>query len=257
MFSESVLNAPAGNLSIAFNVKGPAHTIVGGSPSGLEALHMGKRLVATGSVDVCLVVSTEELNERVYEVYERLGYVSAKGAPFSSKGFLPGEGAACLVLEGKDAAIKRGASSLALLSATSSLYSPDGAGGVMKSMDRVLSTAGVEAGDVDCIMSGASGTGASLDEGTALGMLLADGTAVRGIKGLVGESFGAGSLMGVALAVSLVKEGTQLWSDPTKNTAPEWGWADFSTESKAPETVLVTATGLLGESAAAVIRKVL
>ena len=269
-FSDSVLNAPAGNLSLAFKIKGPAHTIVGGSPSGLEALNMGRRLIADGLADICLVVSTEELNERVYEAYDRLGYVSpdvsGEGTPFSSAGFLPGEGAACLVLEGKVSALKRVAEPLASLAATSSVYSSGGAEGLMKSMDRVLGAAGVSSGDVDCVMSGASGTQASLDEGVALGMTLKESTPVRGIKGIVGESFGAASLMGAVAAVSVVKEGRRLWtktsgtktsgSDQTSEAAPEWGWADLSSKADNTDTVLVTATGLLGESAAAVIRKV-
>ena len=274
-FSDSVLNAPAGTLSLAFSIKGPAHTIVGGAPAGLQALHMGARIIREGRFERCLVVSTEELSERVYEAYYRLGCV-ADGAPppFSYSGFLPGEGAASILLESERSAGDRGVEPVAALSVTSSVHLPTGHAtgcgedkvgghteGLVKALDRLFCDGGVSGEEIDGVVTCESGTAPSLEEAAGLAVLLPAGTPVRSIKSQVGESFGAASLMAAVVAATSVKEGRLPRAVVEGSPAPEWAWAAIGVgrgerkEDREAATVLVSSTGLLGEGAFAIIRR--
>lgn len=72
-FSDSVLNAPAGNTSIGFGIKGPVHTLVGGATTALKAVMLASQMMRSGVVSKSVVVSSDELNELSYYCYSRLG----------------------------------------------------------------------------------------------------------------------------------------------------------------------------------------
>ncbi|MEK6737577.1 MAG: beta-ketoacyl synthase N-terminal-like domain-containing protein [Planctomycetota bacterium] len=72
-FSESVLNAPAGNTSIGFGIKGPVHTLVGGATTALKAIMLACQMLESGVVDKSIVVSADEINEFTLHCYSRLG----------------------------------------------------------------------------------------------------------------------------------------------------------------------------------------
>lgn len=72
-FSDSVLNAPAGNVSIGFGIKGPVHTLVGGATTALKAVMLASQMLRSGVVSKSIVVSSDELNELSLYCYSRLG----------------------------------------------------------------------------------------------------------------------------------------------------------------------------------------
>ncbi len=72
-FSESVLNAPAGNASIGFGIKGPVHTLVGGATTALKGIMFACQMLRSGVVNKSIVVSADELNEFTLYCYSRLG----------------------------------------------------------------------------------------------------------------------------------------------------------------------------------------
>jgi len=86
-FSDSVLNAPAGNASICFGFKGPVHTVLGGPEAVIKSIRIACRMLETGHADRAIVVSAEELNELSSYCYTRLGYPSVS------------EGAGTLIIE--------------------------------------------------------------------------------------------------------------------------------------------------------------
>ena len=106
-FSESVPNAPAGNGAIAFQVRGPVHTLMGEEPVGTQAIDLAAGLLRAGLADRLLVVGTEEWNEVVTHAYGQID--SAARSSESDETSPLGEGAAALVLEMEDAIVRRGA----------------------------------------------------------------------------------------------------------------------------------------------------
>ncbi|MDN3513047.1 MAG: beta-ketoacyl synthase chain length factor [Candidatus Brocadia sp.] len=72
-FSDSVLNAPAGNVSIGFGIKGPIHTLVGGATTAIKAVMLASRMLDSGVASKSIVVSSEALNELSLYCYSRLG----------------------------------------------------------------------------------------------------------------------------------------------------------------------------------------
>lgn len=92
-FTESVLNAAAGNVSIALGIRGAVHTLVGEETAGIRAAALASSLIASGRLDRCLVVGTEEREPVVdlaWESFDRLG------GPDRSRP--PGEGSVALLL---------------------------------------------------------------------------------------------------------------------------------------------------------------
>ena len=78
-FSESVPNAPAGNGAIAFQIRGPVHTLIGDEPVGTQAVDLASSLLYDGCVDRCLVAGTEEWNEVVAHAYAQMDQVHRNG----------------------------------------------------------------------------------------------------------------------------------------------------------------------------------
>ena len=106
-FSESVPNAPAGNGAIAFQVRGPVHTLVGEEPVGTQAIGLAANLLGAGLVERCLVAGTEEWSEVVAHAYAQLDHVRREPDGGDTPAF--GEAAAALVLELASTAARRGA----------------------------------------------------------------------------------------------------------------------------------------------------
>ena len=87
LFSDSLLNAPAGNASISFGVNGPVHTLIGGKTTAAKSIILASQIIASGTIDKAIVVSADELNELLCLTYLRLGLDTLS------------EGAGALVLE--------------------------------------------------------------------------------------------------------------------------------------------------------------
>ena len=73
LFSDSVLNAAAGNLSLCYGIKGPAHTLIGATTASFKAVQLGCELLMQDEADTVVVASSEELNEIEIFCYSRLG----------------------------------------------------------------------------------------------------------------------------------------------------------------------------------------
>jgi len=113
-FSESVPNAPAGNAAIAFQVRGPVHTLIGEEPVGTQAIDLAAGLLRSGLVERCLVAGTEEWSEVVTHAYAQID--RARRRRLAPNGVPPlSEGAAALVLELESTLTQRGARAQAVL----------------------------------------------------------------------------------------------------------------------------------------------
>jgi 3-oxoacyl-[acyl-carrier-protein] synthase II len=114
-FAESVPNAPAGNGAIAFQIRGPVHTLIGEEPVGVQAIDLAADLLRGGLVDRCLVVGAEEWNAVVAHAYAQMDR-AARRSPDPEETLPLSEGAAALVLELEAAVVRRRGTPHAVLS---------------------------------------------------------------------------------------------------------------------------------------------
>jgi malonyl-ACP decarboxylase len=175
-----------GTVSEVLGLAGEGFTVGGASASGNAAIISGARLVAAGDADVCLVIGAlTRLSAMERQAFVNLGAMApaAPGSepasrcrPFDTNhcGFVPGEGAACLVLESARSARNRGATPWALVAGYAlrldgnSQANPNAAGEAAV-MSEALRRAGVPAGQVDYVNT--HGTGSRLGDETELAAL--------------------------------------------------------------------------------------
>lgn len=118
VFPNCVANASAGHLAVAFGLKGPSTTQLEREVSAFAALDQAARWLRGGFCDAALVVGTDGLFPMLSTVCRSAGLAARHGDPvLGGRGFLPGEGAAALLLERRADAAARGARIRATLGA--------------------------------------------------------------------------------------------------------------------------------------------
>jgi len=139
-FSDSVLNAPAGNTSICFDIEGPMHTLLGGPECAVKAVMLGSHLIDGGSVDRSIIIAAEELNHISLYCYTRLGL-----DPLS-------EGAAALVIERVDCT-DRTSPYCYLSGMASQLYPANPEAALLNVVHKALEVAGLRIAEVDLMIA--------------------------------------------------------------------------------------------------------
>src|SRR5262245_11478790 len=117
-FSNTVLNAAAGQVAIWQRLTGVNSTVAAGAASGAQALGYAAELIRTGRADVLVAGGAEEICFESSLGFARAGRLARPdgdrpggGVPFDARrtGAVLGEGAAFLVLEAEETAVARGA----------------------------------------------------------------------------------------------------------------------------------------------------
>ncbi|SNY24462.1 beta-ketoacyl synthase N-terminal-like domain-containing protein [Paractinoplanes atraurantiacus] len=205
-------------ISQALGVTGEGHTVGASSASGNLALIQAARLIAAGAVDACLAVGAlarPAPPERA--ALANLGVLAPPAEPachpFDRRraGLVPGEAAACLVLEPAGAARRRGATPLAELAGVAtgldatSLSTPSPAG-EERVMRQALARAGVAPSAVDYVNAHGTATPAG-DDAELAALAAVFGPArpwINSTKGLVGHCLSAaGAVEAIATVVQL------------------------------------------------------
>lgn len=233
-----------GTLSELFGVTGEGYTLGAASATGNVAIAHGARLVAGGELDVCLVVGAmTELSQVERHAYLNLGAMARgpAGPPFTDwhAGFVPGQGAACLVLESARSAGARGAPEQAEVAgwdvrlAAGALAAPD-RDAEAATMRAALRHAGVAPAEVTYVNT--HGTGSPQGDDTELAAL-ADVFGPSGhrpwanaTKGLTGHCLSAAGVV-EAVAVVLQMRGGFLHPGAGTPTAPQVRFTGSSAES--------------------------
>ena len=228
LFPNTVPNAPAGQVSIRFCIRGPNATVSQRESSGLHALAMAAESIRHGRCDVALVEGVDEYSIELLAFYDRMGFLSPGRSgggescrPFSARrnGWMVGEGAYALVLESAGHARCRGAAPLGRVlgtgwsGSTCSTYRwPEEHGAYVRCMHEALASSGLDAGAVGAVMASANGNQV-LDRMEALALEEVFGPAahtmppVTAVKSLLGES-GAGGVAQVLAALGVLDSGT-------------------------------------------------
>ena len=174
----SIVNMPAGNISIDLGLKGESISIVTACASSTHSIGEAYKTIKYGSEDVILAGGTEasicEVGIAGFENMKALSNATDKNRasiPFDKErnGFVMGEGAGVLVLEELEHAIKRNAKIYAEVigyGATSDGYhitspAPEGEGGA-RAMKKAIKDANINAEEIDYI--NAHGTSTHLND---------------------------------------------------------------------------------------------
>lgn len=275
-FPNTVLNSPASQISIRFNIKGFNTTISTGFCAGLDAVYYAADFIKLNRADVILTGAVEELCEETFLIFHNIGYLSGSDAsepiccPFDKRrnGFILSEGAAVLVVEDKEHAMKRGANILATVLGYGNSFDPSNNRGfspVGAGLNNAISTALKEASlvpkDIDYICSCANST-KDMDkmETHVIKDIFGEDAyqvPVSSIKSMVGESYSASGSLALAAAVGTIQKG---FIPPTvnyKEKDPECNldYVPNKSRDKRVNKVLVTSADPYGQNTAIVVGK--
>ena len=174
------------NLSTIFHLRGINFSVSAACASGSHSIGLGAMFIRQGLQDVVLCGGAQETNLYSMASFDALGAFSKRmdeptkaSRPFDRDrdGLVPSGGAAALVLEDYEHAVKRGAKILAEVAGYG--FSSNGGGisqasddGSALAMQRALTDAGLAVGDIDYVNAHATSTPqGDLYEAKALGRL--------------------------------------------------------------------------------------
>ena len=161
------------NMSTVFHLRGVNFTLSAACASGSHAIGIGYMMIKQGLQDMVLCGGAQETNYLSMASFDALSAFSVRmdeptkaSRPFDRDrdGLVPSGGAAALVLEDYDHAVKRGATILAEVAGYG--FSSNGSGGISQpnsdasflAMSRAMKCAGVEPDEIDYINAHATST---------------------------------------------------------------------------------------------------
>lgn len=276
LVSKSIPNAAAGSMAMRWGIQGPVLTYATACASSANAIGEAAYWLRAGEVDVVLAGGAECLfTPSILAGLGAAGALAKTGPadvsqwsrPFdrNRQGMVMGEGAAVLVLETWEHAVRRGARIYAELvgyGTSNDAYHetaphPDGRGAVL-AMQRALRSAQLAPTDVDYINAHATSTPAGdAAEGKALRSIFGDALQyipVSSIKGAIGHMLGvAGAVESVASVLSIHNG----WLPPTLHceNPDECAPPDIipgKARNQPVQTVLSNSFGFGGQNAALV-----
>lgn len=209
-----------GVVSDVLRIHGEGFTVGGASASGNAAIISAARLVAAGAADAVLVMGAlTDLSPLERQSFFNLGAVASGGCrPFdvAAEGFVPGHGAACLVLESAESVRQRAALPLAWVTGYAQrldgnrLADPSVVGEA-RVLTETLRAARLRPEDVDYVNT--HGTGSPLGdavEAQALRHVFGDRTPgpwVNATKGLAGHCLCAAGVVEAVATVLQLRDG--------------------------------------------------
>jgi 3-oxoacyl-[acyl-carrier-protein] synthase II len=275
-FPNTVINSPASQVSIRFKIKGFNTTISTGFCAGLDALSYASDFIRLKRTDIVLAGAVEELCEEIFLGFYKLGYLSgADGSepiccPFDARrnGIVLSEGAAVLVLEDEQHALKRGAEIMAEISgygnsfdSSSDKYFNHRGNGLKKAIILALKDASLKIEDIDYISASANSMkGLDMMETRIIKDIFSEhafNIPVSSIKSMVGESFSASGAMAIAASVGVINKDT---IPPTvnyreKDPSCDLDYVPNESRRKIVNTVLVISSDPYGNNSAIILRK--
>jgi 3-oxoacyl-[acyl-carrier-protein] synthase II len=195
--------------------------------TGTQAILMGYDYIKHGSAKRMLVGSSEYVDPYVYGAFDSMRVLSRKfndqpekaSRPMSATagGFVPGSGAAALILEDLDFALERGATIYAeILGGSSNSGGQRGGGsmtapnpaGVIKSITDAIISSGIHGDDIDLVSGHLTATMADKQEvqnwATALKREGKDFPLINSLKSMIGHCLSAaGSIESVAAILQI------------------------------------------------------
>ena len=160
------------NLSTLFQLRGVNMSISAACASGSHSVGLGYLLIQSGMQDCVICGGAQEINKYSMGSFDGLGVFSMRegepalaSRPFDANrdGLVPSGGAATLVLESYESAMRRGATPIAEVvgygfSSNGGHISTPNVEGPARAMARALQNAGIQASEIDYINAHATST---------------------------------------------------------------------------------------------------
>jgi len=267
----------SGQVSIHIGAKGPNYGVVSACASGAHAIGSAFTTIRQGDAEVMLAGGSEAVITPItVAAFANMKALSTRNddprkasRPFDAgrNGFVMGEGAAVLVLENLDFALKRGSPILAELvgyAATADAYHftgpPESGENIKRAMRLALQQAHLQPGDIDCI--NAHGTSTRLNdaiETRAIKSLFGEHAykiPISANKSMLGHLIGAAGAISSAVAVLAINNGI---IPPTINlenpdTECDLDYTPNVARQKEVRNVLVNSFGFGGHNASLVFK---
>lgn len=276
LFPNTVINSPASQVSIRLKIKGFNTTISTGCCAGLDAVAYASDFIRLGRADIVLAGGVEELCEETFFGFHRLGYLSGSNGsepiccPFDARrnGIILSEGAAVLILEDEQHALRRGAAIVAKVLGYGNAFDPDAdknfnnsGTGLINAIVLALKDASIAPEAVDCIFSGANSTrGLDRMETEVIKAVFGKDAytiPVSAVKSMIGESYSASSALVISAAVSAIQQDiipptVNYWE---RDPACDLDYVPNYSRQKKLNTILVLSADPYGNSSAIVLRK--
>ena len=271
-------NIASGNLAIKFGLKGPNHTIISACASGTDAIGCAARAIQYGDADIMVTGGSEaSITGLTISGFANIRALStrndnpeAASRPFDAErdGFVLGEGAAALVLEEKEHALKRNAPILgefAGYGATDDAFHitqpSEGGAGAIKAMNIALKDANIKTNEVDYI--NAHGTSTPFNDKTesaAIASLFKENVSklkVSSTKSMVGHALGASGALEAVACVKAINENTAPPTINYENQDPECSldYIPNKSENFTINTAMSNSFGFGGHNAVIVFKK--
>ena len=273
-----IADAASGHISIATGAAGPNYSPTSACATGANAVADGMLHIGAGRADALIVGGSEAIILPLFHAcFERMGVLAAPDEPLTAScrpydlhrnGFVPGEGAAALVIEELEHARARGAHIYAEVIGGGSandahdMAQPDGDGlGLIVSVEQALNQSGINPAEVGYIST--HGTATKLGdqvETTAIKRLFgahADDLAISSIKPATGHMMGASGALEVIVCALALDRGV---APPTLNYEtpdPDCDLDCIPNEARELdlEAALSVSVGLGGHNAAVLLKR--
>jgi 3-oxoacyl-[acyl-carrier-protein] synthase II len=224
-FSNSVLNAAAGQVAIWQKLRGINSTIATGATSSVAAIGYAAQMIRTGRADALIAGGAEEVCYESFHGARQGGRLAPLDAPevrpfdVARSGTAVGEGAGFLALEAESVAHARGAAVIARVAGYGTAYDPTCRGSgemtlrparhaLATAIQQALNDAALAASDIGLVVSSASGSrDLDLREGIGIAMALGGTVPVTAIKSLTGETLGASGALQAVTALQSMQTG--------------------------------------------------
>ncbi|MBN2439821.1 MAG: beta-ketoacyl-ACP synthase II [Spirochaetales bacterium] len=223
--AQIIINIVAGHIAMKYQFRGPNYATVSACASSAHAVMVGASLIQTGQAPIVVVGGSEAcVNETVIGGFNASMALSTRNdapekasRPFDTDrdGFVMGEGAATLILEDYELAVKRGAHIYCELTgygASNDAYHltlphPEGTG-VKLAIRRAIDFAGIDPSEIQLVNGHATATPAGdTAELLAIQQILGEdlgNASIHGMKSSTGHMLGAaGAAEAVATVLSL------------------------------------------------------
>jgi 3-oxoacyl-[acyl-carrier-protein] synthase-1/3-oxoacyl-[acyl-carrier-protein] synthase II len=255
-------------LADEFKLYGPAMAVATACSSSALAIAAAAEMILAGEADVMLTGGADSMSRMTWGGFHSLLLVDAAGCrPFdvSRAGMSLGEGAAMLVLESEDFALRRGAVILARLSGWGSSCDahhataphPEGAGAAA-AMRAALRRAGLEPSAIDYVNAHGTGTRDNdISEGSALKTVFNQRVPpVSSTKGFFGHSLGASGAIEAVVCVEALRRQQMPPNPGFQNCDPAIGITPVTALRRAQLThIMSNSFGFGGNNAVLVFSK--
>ncbi len=275
-----ISNLAPGQISMRWGFRGPSYTHCSACASGAHAIGDAFRWIQLGKIDAAVAGGTEAAISRVAlagfasmrALSKRNDEPKKASRPFDRgrDGFVIAEGAGVVVLEERDAAVKRGAPILAEVigyGACSDAYhmtqpAPEGEG-ARRSMSLAIEDAQISADSVDYVNAHATSTptGDTLELGAIRSVFGAHATAglcVSSTKSMTGHLLGAAGGLETALVAKVLAEGVvppNINLDDPEPEAEGMGLVPHTAQERPVSVALSNSFGFGGTNCTLVLKK--